>query len=61
MALSPAAIRAIAIRRKSARTAPVAANDNGRSARYRAGARVMSTAQLEACLASSGHAEHASR
>jgi len=54
MALSTAARRAIAIRRK-------AANDNGTSVRYRAGARVMSTAQLEACLAASGHAEHAAR
>lgn len=64
MALSKAQIRAIAIRRKVAgKSAPVAArtaaNDNQASARIRGGARMMTTAELAACVAAAGFDQHA--
>lgn len=62
--LNPAARRAIAIRasikRRQAQAAtPAAANDNKPSARVRGGARVMTTACMQACVEAAGFSEHA--
>lgn len=64
MPLSTSARRAIAIRNSIARHAqqgPVAANDNKRSSRIRGGARIMTTAELAACVEAAGFGEHAAR
>lgn len=64
MPLSAAARRAIAIRNSIARRAKqgaTAANDNARSSRIRGGARMMTTAELAACVDAAGFGEHATR